>query len=173
MWKRRDDQRRYLSCLNKAAARSLSPDSLKKGLVLDGMDRRVRSSMEESLNGRVTLGFHWFKRLKAGVVNPVVLNIDRRILNEQLSTNVDSFKQESATILSFDTGFVNDRKKPCTVSLFPFSQSKSSLESGKRRNGNDVWAYGSWSFLFSVNGLSSIIERKSFLYSLRWGGSTG
>lgn len=40
MWKRRDGLRRYLSRLNKAAARSLSPDSLKKR-VLDGMDRRV------------------------------------------------------------------------------------------------------------------------------------
>ena len=28
--------------------------------------------------------------------------------NEQPSTNVDSFKQESATILSFDTGPVNE-----------------------------------------------------------------
>jgi hypothetical protein len=40
MWKRRDGLRRYLSSLNKAAARSLSPDSLKKR-VFDGMDRRV------------------------------------------------------------------------------------------------------------------------------------
>lgn len=60
------------------------------------------------MNGRVTLGFHWFKRLKAGVVDPVVLNIDRRIPNEQPSTNVNSFEQESATILSFDTGPVNE-----------------------------------------------------------------
>jgi hypothetical protein len=56
----------------------------------------------------VTLGFHWFKRLKAGVVDPVVLNIDRRIPNEEPSTNVNSFEQESATILSFDTGPVNE-----------------------------------------------------------------
>jgi hypothetical protein len=57
----------------------------------------------------VTLGFHWFQRLKAGVVDPVVLNIDRRIPNEQPSTNVNSsFKEESATILSFDTGPVNE-----------------------------------------------------------------
>lgn len=84
---------------------------------------------QKSLNGRVTLGFHWFKRLKAGVVDPVVLNIDKRIPKKQPSTNVDSFKQESATILSFDTGPVNEWKIPFTVSLFPFSQSKSSVHS--------------------------------------------
>lgn len=56
----------------------------------------------------MTLEFHWFQRLKAGIVDPVVLNIDRRIPKEQPSTNVDSFKQESATILSFDTGPVNE-----------------------------------------------------------------
>lgn len=61
-------------------------------------------AVRKSLNGRVTLGF---QRLKAGVIDPVVLNIDRIIPNEQPSTNVDSFKQESATILSFDTGPVN------------------------------------------------------------------
>ena len=55
---------------------------------------------QKSLNGRVTLGFHWFKRLKARVVDPVVLNIDKIIPKKQPSTNVDSFKQESATILS-------------------------------------------------------------------------
>lgn len=65
-------------------------------------------AVRNSLNGRVSLGFHWFQRLKAGVVDPVVLNIDKRIPNEQPSTNVDSFKQESATILSFDTGPVNE-----------------------------------------------------------------
>lgn len=74
-------------------------------------------AVRNSLNGRVSLGFHWFQRLKAGVVDPVVLNIDKRIPNEQPSTNVDSFKQESATILSFDTGPVNEWKMPCTVSL--------------------------------------------------------
>lgn len=51
-------------------------------------------------------------KAKAGVVDPdsgvLNLNIDLIILNEQPSTNVDSFKQESATILSFDTGFVNE-----------------------------------------------------------------
>lgn len=81
---------------------------------------------QKSLNGRVTLGFHWFKRLKAGVVDPVVLNIDKIIPKKQPSTNVDSFKQESATILSFT---IRKRVENALYS-FPFSQSKSSLESG-------------------------------------------
>ena len=50
MWKRRHGLGPYLSGLNKATARSLSPDSLKK--------RVFRWNGQKSLNGRVTLGFH-------------------------------------------------------------------------------------------------------------------